>query len=301
MCHGMLTRFELHPLVYENTSASRCFTSLQLCNSSTQVSGVAFQAMELQKITTYKVKFGGGKYFWDVKEDDLVDIGGEQFVKLPRMGVCSGFTRLILEEDGVDSVDKKFSLVQAIGYEQIQKMRNEIQSKSLVDCENPNIPDMFKAVAKAKRLRLTQTQRRDLKNHPDVLMVQVQADPMFDLRVKQLVIPFDMSDITNVIRYIRAEGFDLTLKRSAELPKGIHRKKGKYPFQYTFTDDEGRVSRHYAQTLEGAVEGTKHGPLREDEATEAGAEDAVGVSDDALGAVGADVDGDADIVNEPIG
>ena len=63
------------------------------------------------------------------------------------------------------------------------------------------------------------------------------------------------------------------------------------PFQYKYTDEHtGKKSRHFATSLEGAIEGRTHGPPPEDEAVE-GDDSGDDVDDGSCGGSGV---GDAD-------
>ena len=132
------------------------------------------------------------------------------------------------------------------------------------------MPDMFKQVAKEtlKKQRLSLTKLRELKQHPDVLTI---SEP-FELTLKRpvheredLVVPFDADTICKIIEYLQAEGWELTLKRPADLPPGIIRRStGNYPYQYVWKNSEGKRSKHCARSLEGGIQGSVEGPPMDD-------------------------------------
>ena len=149
------------------------------------------------------------------------------------------------------------------------QQRNLAQADSLLQEQHDAVPDMFKQVAKEtlKKQRLSLTKLRELKQHPDVLTIY---EP-FELTLKRpvheredLVVPFDADIIGKIIAYLQEEGWELSLKRPADLPPGIIRRskyvRGAYPFQYVWKNSEGKRSRHVARTLEGAIQGSVEGP-----------------------------------------
>ena len=51
--------------------------------------------MPIVKTTEVKLQFEGKKAYWKLDSTEIIDIGGEEFIKLPKTGVQSGFTRLV--------------------------------------------------------------------------------------------------------------------------------------------------------------------------------------------------------------
>ena len=82
--------------------------------------------MALEKFTTTKLGFPGGHARWEVTDTMIVDVDGEQFLKLPRMGVNSGFTRLVVEGLKKKPVEG-FSLTWSRGYKQLMSLRNTLE------------------------------------------------------------------------------------------------------------------------------------------------------------------------------
>ena len=131
-----------------------------------------------------------------------------------------------------------------------------------------------------------------LKENPECVTVNVPAtgsQEAFDLTVKRpasqrddISIPFDLELLDKVINYVRAEGFDRGLKRPADIPKNVHRRSDcKHPFQYMWTDADGKKSRHFATSLDAAIEGVKYGPP-EDESPEGSPEGLLGEEPEGL-------------------
>ena len=229
--------------------------------------------MPLTKVVVEKLKHEGGKTHWELKASDLEMIGGEPYLKLPRQGVQQGFTRLCIEEDGaVPNTSKCFSLMTSRGYRRIMQQRNLAQAESLMDDEAHKVPELFKSVApkEVKKPKTSRSKLRELKDHPDVITITI-ADSTggnaFPLKVKRplrdhddLVVQYDMDVIDKIIGCIRAEGYEESLKPPA-LPKGVHRRLDcKYHFQYCFTNEAGKTSKHYASSLEAAIVGVQEGP-----------------------------------------
>ena len=223
--------------------------------------------MPIESVVVEKLRHVGGKAFWEIKGKELETIGGDRYIKLPRQGLQHGFSRLCLERDGVlEKVEKGWSLVTSRGYATILQQRNLAQADSLMQADHDKVPELFKAVvqrSEAKK-RMSRSKLLELKQHPDVLTIY---EP-FELTLKRpvheredLVVPFDADIIGKIIAYLQEEGWELSLKRPADLPPGIIRRStGTYPFQYVWKNAEGKRSKHYARTLEGAIQGSVEGP-----------------------------------------
>ena len=111
---------------------------------------------------------------------------------------------------------------------------------------------------------------KELREHPGVLTITVPETPLrpaFDTTVKRpvnerddLVVPFDAEVVEGIVAFIQSSGWEECLKRPAELPRGVvRRKRCKYPYQYVFKQG-GKISRHFASSLEGAIIGKERGP-----------------------------------------
>ena len=228
--------------------------------------------MPLESIVVEKLRHVGGKTYWEIKSKEVEVIGGARYVKLPRQGVAHGFARLCLEKGGaMQQTDKHWSLVMSRGYAHILEQRNLAQADSLMQAQHAVVPELFKAVVqrKAEKTRMSRSKLQEMKQHPDVLTI---SQP-FELTLKRpvherddLVVSLDVDIISQIIEYIQAEGWENSLKRPADLPPGIiRRSKGIYPFQYVWKNADGKRSRHYARTLEGAILGTEQGPPNDSE------------------------------------
>ena len=135
-----------------------------------------------------------------------------------------------------------------------------------MQADHDKVPELFKAVvqrSEAKK-RMSWSKLLELKQHPGLLTIY---EP-FELTLKRpvheredLVVPFDADIIGKIIAYLQEEGWELSLKRPADLPPGIIRRStGTDPFQYVWKNAEGKRSKHYARTLEGAIQGSVEGP-----------------------------------------
>ena len=226
--------------------------------------------MPIESVVVEKIRHVGGKAFWEIKGKELETIGGDRYIKLPRQGLQHGFSRLCLERNGVmEKVDKGWSLVTSRGYATILQQRNLAQADILMQADHDKVPELFKAAAQRpeSKKRLSRSKLLELKQHPGLLTIY---EP-FELTLKRpvheredLVVPFDADIIGKIIAYLQEEGWELSLKRPADLPPGIIRRskcvRGAYPYQYVWKNSEGKRSRHVARTLEGAIQGSVEGP-----------------------------------------
>ena len=68
-----------------------------------------------------------------------------------------------------------------------------------------------------------------------------------------------------IVAFIQDAGWEERLKRLAELPRGVvRRKRCKYPYQFVYKQG-GNTSRHFATSLEGAIEGKENGPPQDED------------------------------------
>jgi hypothetical protein len=240
--------------------------------------------MSLELITVEKLKHSNGKTFWEIREKDIIKIGDRRYLKLPCKGT-HGFGRLC--EEQMQTQSRCLSLTQSIGYTDLVMRRNKIQSESLVQQQAASVPSMFKSTFKPKTNRVTVCKRKDAKAHPEVMEMTIPSfgdygeltmtvmRPISDR--EDLVVEFDATAIGRVIAYIQDQGLEAAKE---VLPKGVwKRKHQKYPYQYSYVDEAGKRSRHYASSLEAAVTGITCGPPADDEADAAGGYDAAAVGD----------------------
>ena len=84
----------------------------------------------LEKQTRVKYKFAWGKTWWEVKPDELQDIGGVSYIRLSKAGLNFGFPRLCFEEKitGIPKElrerEKEFNMAKSIGYTALTEARN---------------------------------------------------------------------------------------------------------------------------------------------------------------------------------
>ena len=231
-------------------------------------------AMPMQKIISEKLKHAGGKTFWEVKPSETEDIGGVRYLRLPCQGVQHGFARLCLEEAGVmRAVEKKWSLTTSKGYHQLVQARNAAQVKHLTEELELETPDLFKGVVshvEVGKKKCSRQKLKELREHPGVLTITVPETPLrpaFDTTVKRpvnerddLVVPFDAEVVEGIVAFIQSSGWEECLKRPAELPRGVvRRKRCRCPYQYVYKQG-GKTSRHFASSLQGAIIGKESGP-----------------------------------------
>ena len=135
-------------------------------------------AMPPIKSVVEKLKLSDGKTHWEIKPSDAEHVGDCAHLKLPRQGVHIGFTRLCQEHDGVmQVVDQGSSLVNSLGYGKIVELRNVAQAASLLEEQEKSVPEMFKGICKKKTQVFSQSRIAELKQHPDVITVEVPDIP----------------------------------------------------------------------------------------------------------------------------
>ena len=132
-------------------------------------------------------------------------------------------------------------------------------------CSNGVVSHVEVGKKKCSRQKL-----KELREHPGVLTITVPETPLrpaFDTTVKRpvnerddLVVPFDAEVIEGIVAFIQDAGWEERLKRPAELPRGVvRRKRCRYPYQYVFKQG-GKTYRHFASSLQGAIIGKESGP-----------------------------------------
>ena len=242
----------------------------------------------LKQVST-KYQHDWGKAYWEVAPKDVVDIGGSQFVKLSRAGCNSGFARLCIETED-HKIPRDLRLQQSVAYDRIVMDRNAAQEQHFRDAVVASVPAVFQCstssvdVEDKHMLAIQRSKKRELKQHPSVMELTIQEVGEFaerTIRVKRplnerewLVVEHDTQVIAHIVALIRRDGFDSDIgAKPSGLPTGIYYTQGykgvKHPFQYLYMDEHtGKKSRHFATSLEGAIEGRMHGPPPDAEGVE---------------------------------
>ena len=103
---------------------------------------------ELTVERTYKIMTPDHKVKWEFDKRVVSTVGGREFVKLARSGY--GFAKLVFHkcQDIPQPAPPWYSLSASRGYDDLIKMRNELQSDHLVAKDRDNIPELFRAAAK---------------------------------------------------------------------------------------------------------------------------------------------------------
>ena len=172
--------------------------------------------MVLLKEVVTRYQHDWGKSHWEVTPKDVIDIGGSQFVKLPRSGFNTGFARLCFENED-RKIPRDLSLQQSVAYDRIVMDRNALQEQHFRAAVGAKIPAMFLSASSDAAdtrnkpiLALQRSKRRELKEHPSVMELKIQGVGEFaerTIRVKRplnerewLVVEHD----TQVIAHIMA-------------------------------------------------------------------------------------------------
>ena len=242
--------------------------------------------MALEKFTTTKLGFPGGHARWEVTDAMVLDVGGDQFLKLPRMGVNSGFTRLVVEGLKTKPVEG-FSLTWSLGYKQLMNLRNSLELDRVQDAAQPDnaVSEFFKKFGncESKTPRAAKTTRetmQKLKDNPETMTMEIPAygnlKPL-EIVVKrpvtvreELVVAYDESTIEAMIQFLRHEGFDESLARDKELPTGVYAPKRRS--KRTLKSYEATVNvagttkkkRMQFDSIEAAIEAVEHGVPEKD-------------------------------------
>ena len=176
------------------------------------------------------------------------------------------------------AVEKKWSLTTSKGYEHLVQARNAAQVKHLTEELEVETPDLFKGVVshvEVGKKKCSRQKLKELREHPGVLTITVPETPLrpaFDTTVKRpvnerddLVVPFDAEVIEGIVACIKFAGWEACLKRLAELPRGVvRRKRCRYAYQYVYKQG-GKTSWHFASSLEGAIGGKGDGPPQDED------------------------------------
>ena len=92
-----------------------------------------------------KHKHSDGKTFWEIKGNEVEVIRGERFLKLARRSIAHGFARLCIEADGaLPDMGKEWSMSTYRGYVALVKERNKVQTMSLLEMHQQDVPELFK-------------------------------------------------------------------------------------------------------------------------------------------------------------
>ena len=235
--------------------------------------------MSLIKTVTPKLAFDGGKAFWSVDQSLIMDIDGSEYVKLTKMGINGGFTRLVIENCPTlpAELDKKFSLTWSRGYLELAQLRNAEQQKQHAAEKNDTAAAVFakKFGAASERpsykthVKVPKAQIKSLNESPEALTITIPSFDTFEemqCRVKKpianpredLVVEFNEVVIERIIRFIRFQGFDQNLARAEERSTGVYapgpygnlRLKGRITMRAATSD--GRKKRLVIENVERA-------------------------------------------------
>lgn len=241
--------------------------------------------MALEKFTTTKLGFPGGHARWEVTDAMVLDVGGDQFLKLPRMGVNSGFTRLVVEGLKTKPLEG-FSLTWSVGYKQLMSLRNSLELDRVQDAAQTDnaVSEFFKKYgnceSKTRAAKTTRETMQKLKDNPETMTMQIPAygdqNPL-EIVVKrpvtvreELVVAYDESTIEAIIKFLRHEGFDESLARDKELPTGVYapKRSGKRSVKsYEATVNVAgttKKKRMQFDSIEAAIEAVEHGVPEKD-------------------------------------
>lgn len=160
------------------------------------------------------------KVRWFVEPGLLVEVEGRTFVKLPRAGIQSGFTRLVFHgcHDVPRPLPEGFSLSASLGYRCLVALRNGKQQEDFAAAALADVPEMFRAagevVCKTKP-RVSRTQRKEWRGKPTVITIRIPAYDDKDERPLDVLCPahprddlaIEFSELEAVAAYLRSAGF----------------------------------------------------------------------------------------------
>ena len=220
--------------------------------------------------TTRFIQFEGHKKKWEVMDSDIVKLPSEDgvgvdFIKLRRGTKSLAFPRIVFE--GCAELDAesgaRISLTASKGYEQLLVLRNEVQSEELLNEQRGNIPAMFRQAAEVKRQRVSRDNMNARIANPTTLIMRVEEGygAPFELEMLRPVHPrddlcvkLDLPMLTQIIEYIRNEGFSNSIDRKGDLPPGVRRVSGG---RYAYVKVWGQKGIKWAKTLDEAAQGAK--------------------------------------------
>ena len=208
--------------------------------------------MQATIVTTKSISLTGLKRVWKVVRDDETAVcDGAEYLKLH--GHNYSLAKLISEGTDVE-LDKSRIGQRSVGIQELVQVRNEQQAESFMESVNPKAAcTLFSTPAerKAKSRRETMTERRDqedLRRSPQSMTIPVTAGSTCrDVRILRAMHPRDnlfveceAQTLAHVLSFIRERGFTDSKPKTAELPKGIHRRGDKYQVMYTKDDGSGK-------------------------------------------------------------
>ena len=186
-----------------------------------------------------RLHYKGCKKYWSVTESEFIDVGGNQFIKLPQGAMNHGFARLCGEYMyRNEKIPEKFSLALSNGYELVKDLRNKAQSASLMQERLKSVPKWQQAtinVKPEKRSRLQLKEEAQNRQSIEVTLPPVDGLKERVIRVvrpvlgnEELAVEYSVETIDHIVRIIDTEGFEETRKRKARNPDllpGVYSRK----------------------------------------------------------------------------
>ena len=190
------------------------------------------------------VTIAGIKATWKIPKTDQVQADDITYVKL--CGKSSSLRSMVVPKD----VPANVTLAQNLGYQAMQKLRNDVQIRELsTDVDNPcslfggssTDAPVQAEIPKSSRKRqcggkLSSQLRKDDDNaHVTIdIVVNDVAQTVNVLRCREardaLYIAYDADTVSTVIAYLRERGFGNSVYtvRDVTMPKGIYRRRAKF-------------------------------------------------------------------------
>ena len=201
---------------------------------------------------------------WLVRPEQLTNINGDAFLKLPRSHVAvNGFARFVM---GCQA-DEESTLTVSLGYDKLVELRNVAAAAAAEQLVATTIPEIFRKQRKSSETqqKLRRTSRSDVKrkrDNPKCLRIDVPAimseqgdhasqwTVAFALRVMEpvstrddLCIEFDETSLLNVIKFMRVMGFAAKARERSEVAKGVWMRKDPKGNVFFITKVDGRYKR----------------------------------------------------------
>ena len=209
----------------------------------------------------------GGRCEWKVNKQHLVDVHGEQFIKLVSSS-GHGWTKLVCEGQIQGGVPKNASLCRCPGLRQLYELRNQRQCEELSSSSKATGPMLFdnqpeQGLSSTRKPKRTMQQVREARETLDTLIVDIpgvgDVEPLAVRMLRpvhsrdDLCVPLDSKVLQHLICFIRNAGIsrdDLQSKRSYksagyDAPPGIWASSKGFVVKLPQADEESAPARKY--------------------------------------------------------
>ena len=205
-----------------------------------------------------------GKAKWELRDEDLLQVDGVQFVRLKRTGVNYGFPRLVKERIALidEMAANSWSLSTSTGYNNMMATRNRLHEEHMRSVRLQALPAWQRATAKVQ-MRNPRSVLKELAEHREVMSIEVpdagggSPVPIVMLRPltfsEGLIVRLDVQNLEHILAYIIAQGFDDDLKppsRDSQMPRGILKRGEKYLVKRSHGNKRSKMASTYDEALD---------------------------------------------------